>query len=94
MMELFISHWPALLILLAGYILLIVEMCIPGFGAPGVAGIVLSIVGIIGLRPNPLQALVISAVYIAILLATLVICLKSMAKGRISRSRLVLRATA
>ena len=91
MFELFVTHWPALLILIAGYVLLVVEMCVPGFGAPGIAGIVLSIVGIIGLRPSPLQALVISAVYIVILLLTLVICLKSMAKGRLSKSRLVLR---
>lgn len=91
MIELFINHWPALLILLAGYILLVVEMCIPGFGAPGIAGAVLSVVGIIGLRPSPVQALIISAVYIAILLVTLIICLKSFAKGRLSKSRLVLR---
>ena len=91
MIELFASHWPALLILLAGYVLLVIEMCMPGFGAPGIAGSVLSVVGIIGLQPSPLQALIISAVYIALLLLTLVICLKSMAKGRLSKSRLVLR---
>lgn len=91
MLELFINHWPALLILLAGYVLLVIEMCIPGFGAPGIAGAVLSVVGIIGLRPSPVQALIISAVYIAILAVTLIICLKSMAKGRLSKSRLVLR---
>jgi len=92
MIELFINHWPALLILLAGYILLVIEMCIPGFGITGIAGAVLSIVGIIGLHPSPMQALIISAVYVALLLVSLIICMKSMAKGRLSKSRLVLRA--
>lgn len=90
MFELLITHWPALLILLAGYVLLVVEMCVPGFGAPGIAGIVLSIIGIIALEPSPLQALIIVSIYLAILIATLFICLKSMAKGRLSKSRLVL----
>ena len=36
------SHPIALVALVLGYVLLVVEFCIPGFGVPGVLGIVLA----------------------------------------------------
>ena len=35
------SHIPALVMLIVGYALLVVEMYVPGFGLPGISGIVL-----------------------------------------------------
>ena len=84
------SHPVALIALIVGYVLLVVEMCIPGFGIPGVTGIILAVLGVITLQPTPLQALVVVSVYVLLLCIALAICLRSAARGRISKSRLVL----
>ena len=88
--SLFLNHPVGLIAMAVGYVLLVVEMCIPGFGVPGTLGTVLAVLGLIVLRPTALQALVIVVIYVALLCVALGICLRSAAKGRISRSRLVL----
>lgn len=92
--ELLFSHPIALVALIAGYVLLVVEMCIPGFGVPGVLGAVVSVLGVITMQPSPLQALLVVAVFVALLLIALAICLRSASKGRLSKSRLVLNEVA
>lgn len=84
------SHPIALVALVLGYVLLVVEFCIPGFGVPGVLGVVLAILGIITMQPTPMQALIVVVVYVALLGVALAVCLRSAARGRISKSRLVL----
>ena len=88
--NLLFGHPVALVALALGYVLLVVEMCIPGFGIPGVLGSLLAVLGVIVMQPTPMQALVVGVVYVALLCIALGICLRSAAKGRISRSRLVL----
>jgi len=88
------SHPVALAALVLGYVLLVVEFCIPGFGVPGVAGIILAILGIITMQPTPLQALLVVVVYVALLCIALAVCLRSAANGRLSKSRLVLNEVA
>lgn len=90
MAEFLFSHPVALAALVLGYILLVVEFCIPGFGFPGVAGVVLAILGVLAMQPTPLQALLLVAAYLALLCIALAICLRSAARGRLSKSRLVL----
>lgn len=90
MLTLFMDHPIALAAMLLGYILLVVEFCIPGFGAPGIMGAVLAVLGVITLGPTPLQMLVIVVVYVLLLLIALFICLRSASRGRISKSKLVL----
>jgi len=94
MLDLLFAHPIALVALVAGYILLVVEMCIPGFGVPGVLGIVISILGIITMQPSPVQALIVVVVFVALLCIALAICLRSASKGRLSKSRLVLNEVA
>lgn len=84
------SHPIALISLVLGYIFLVIEFCIPGFGIPGITGIILAVLGIITMQPTPLQALLVVAAYVALLCIALAICLRSAAHGRISKSRLVL----
>ena len=88
--NLLFSHPIALVALALGYVLLVVEMCIPGFGVPGVTGTVLAILGLVVLQPTALQALIIVVIYVALLCVALAICMHSVARGRISKSRLVL----
>ena len=80
--------------MIAGYVLLVVEMCIPGFGVPGIAGTVLAILGLVVLQPTALQALIIVVIYVALLCVALAICMHSVSKGRLSKSRLVLNDVA
>lgn len=84
------SHPVALVALVLGYVLLVVEFCLPGFGIPGIMGIILAVLGIITMQPTPLQALLVVAVYVILLCIALAICLRSAANGRLSKSRLVL----
>ena len=88
------SHPAALLALIVGYVLLVVEMCIPGFGVPGIMGVILAVLGVIALQPTPLQALVVVLVFVVLLCIALAICLRSAARGRLSKSRLVLNEVA
>lgn len=88
------SHPVALAALVLGYVLLVVEFCIPGFGVPGIMGIVLAVLGIITMQPTPLQALLVVVVYVALLCIALAVCLRSAANGRLSKSKLVLNEVA
>ena len=90
MISLILSHPLALIALTVGYVLLVVEMCIPGFGAPGITGAALAVVGLIVMQPTPMQALALVIVYVLLLMIALVICLRWIAKGRLSKSPLVL----
>ena len=92
--SLILSHPLGLIAMIAGYVLLVVEMCIPGFGVPGIAGTVLAILGLVVLQPTALQALIIVVIYVALLCVALAICMHSVSKGRLSKSRLVLNDVA
>ena len=92
--SLILSHPLALIALTAGYVLLVIEMCVPGFGAPGILGTILSVVGLFAMQPSPLMALALVIVYVALLLIALMICMRSVAHGRLSKSRLVLKEVA
>jgi membrane-bound ClpP family serine protease len=93
-MDFLFAHPAALAALALGYVLLVFEFCIPGFGVPGILGSILAVIGIIAMQPTPLQALIVVAVYVVLLAAALVICLRSTANGRLSKSRLVLNEQA
>lgn len=88
------SHPAALVALALSYVLLVVEMCIPGFGVSGVLGIILALLGVIAMRPTPLQALLVVLAFVLLLCVALAICLRSAARGRLSKSRLVLNEVA
>jgi len=75
-------------------VLLVVEMCIPGFGLPGVMGSVLAVVGVVAMQPTPLQAFVLVVIYVVLLCIALAICMHSAVRGRFANSRFVLNDTA
>ena len=84
------SHIPALVMLIVGYALLVVEMYVPGFGLPGISGIVLLTVGMIAMEPSPLQALVLVLIIVLMLGTAFSVAMHSFSKGRLSKSKLVL----
>ena len=85
-----INLW-ALTCIIVGLILVAVEMSIPGFGLPGIAGAILLILGIV-LQANTFgEALIVAAIILAILTIMLFVVLHSAQHGRISKSRIILK---
>lgn len=78
--------WLAAICFLAGLILVIVEMNIPGFGAAGISGSVLLIVGIILTARNLLEAFVLILLVLLLLGLAMTVVLQSAVKGKLNKS--------
>ncbi len=89
-----LEYFPSIVMLMVGFALVVVEMYIPGFGAPGIIGLLLLVGGIIMAKPTPLQALIMVLVIVALLCIALSICIHSASKGRLAKSRLILHDVA
>ena len=81
---------PELIMMIAGFVLLVIEMYIPGFGLAGISGTVLMIGGIALMGPTPLQALILILISVILLSIAFSLAMHSISKGRLSRSKLVL----
>lgn len=81
---------PAAICLVVGIILVAIEIFIPGFGLPGIAGILLLIVGVVLGASSLLEALVLILIILVILGLLTAIAMRSYTKGRLSRTPLVL----
>ena len=91
-MEMILENLPLALCLLLGMGLIVVEVFLPGFGLPGVAGIALVGVGTIlaGIHFGALTAVALLLVIIAVLAVLISWLLRSAAKGDVSQSKLFL----
>ena len=95
MLEIILQNLPILICFIFGLGLLIVEVFMPGFGLPGVSGIVLEAVAIVltyrghgGLAALGMTLIILAVVAIAISLA-----LHSATKGKLSKSAMILTET-
>lgn len=86
-----IAYLPAIILLVLGFALVVLEMYLPGFGAPGILGCILLIGGVIATRPTPLQALIMAVIIIILLCIALSIFIHSASKGKLANSALVLK---
>ena len=88
-----LTNLPLILCLLAGVALLVVEAFVPGFGLPGVSGLLLLLAGVIITWIHYGAAAGLSVTLIALALAGIAISvsIKSAENGRIARSALILR---
>lgn len=86
---------PTITLLAAALVFLIIELFTPGFGFPGILGLILlgSSSTIQFLFGSPKAALWILAVSLVVLAICLVFVIRSLSKGRLSRSFLVLDDT-
>jgi membrane-bound ClpP family serine protease len=84
----FFDHINALqaFFLVGGLLLAIVEIFYPGFGAPGIAGVIMLIAGVVLTAKTTFEAIIMIIVIIAILGLVLILVLRSASKGRLSRS--------
>ena len=90
LIALVMGNVPALIMMIVGFVLLVVEMYIPGFGLAGISGSVLMIGGILLMQPTPLQALILILISVILLGVAFSLAMHSISKGRLSRSKLVL----
>lgn len=75
-----------LIIIIIGLGLVVLEMFFPGFGAAGVLGLILLLVGIVMTANSLFEALILIIIIIALLGIALVIVLKSASKGHLSKT--------
>ena len=91
-MNVIMANLPSALCMILGMGLIIVEVFLPGFGLPGISGIVLLGVGtiLVGLNFGLLTAIGVLLVIIAILAVLISWVLRSAARGGMRRSELFL----
>lgn len=83
---------PTIICLAVGLLLLLIEMFTPGVGVSGVLG-VLSLIAVIVMQlcfGSPVAAVYISAGVLVVIVAALLFFIRSLQKGRLSRSFIVL----
>jgi membrane-bound ClpP family serine protease len=87
------AYLPIIICFLAGIGLLVLEVFLPGFGLPGISGIILEFVTIWLTWANygPFAALGITIIILALIAIAISIALKSAARGRLSKSSLILK---
>ena len=86
-----LQNLPALILLVLGFVLVLVEMHIPGFGAPGILGVLSLVAGVMLFARSATEALVITIVVVALLCIALSLVIRSATKGRLAHSKLVLK---
>lgn len=77
--------WLAVICLLIGLLLVVVEMFHPGLGVPGITGVILLICGVVLTAKNLFQVLVMVIIILTILGIALTFVLQSATKGRLSK---------
>lgn len=80
----------ALILFVAGFILVAVEMVVPGFSVPGITGIICLITGIFLAADNIKEGAIITLVIIVLLAVMMFILLKLLASGKL-KSPIVLQ---
>ena len=84
---------PTLICLIVGFILLVIELFLPGIGVAGVSG-VLSLIAVVVMQlgwGNPRVALYVIAIALLIIILGLIWIIRSFQRGRLSKSFLVLK---
>ncbi len=92
MIALLLSHPIEWALLILGFALLVVEMCVPGFGVPGVLGIGLSVLALYRMGPPPALLLAIVGAYVLLLLIALIVWMRRLNGKGAFKSKLVLDA--
>lgn len=93
MIEWIAMNLPMLVCFVVGIALLVIEAFVPGFGLPGISGVVLEVaaVTLTWLNHGPLAALGMTIAVLALIAIAISASLRSATKGKLSRSKLVLQ---
>lgn len=92
MLEIILANLPIFVCFLLGLALLIVEVFMPGFGLPGISGIILEVVSVVltYLRHGGLAALGVTLIILAVVAIVISLALRSVHKGKLSKSPIIL----
>ena len=92
MLEFIAANLPILVCLVVGLGLVVLEAFMPGFGLPGIAGVILHVVAVVftWINHGPVAALGMTVILLSIIAIAISISLRSAANGKLSRSRIVL----
>lgn len=84
---------PLIVCFVAGIALMVIEAFIPGFGLPGISGIVLEVIAVVLTWTNhgPVAALGLTVVILALIALAISVSLRSATKGKLSKSKLILQ---
>ena len=95
MLEFIAANLPILICFLIGIGLMVLEAFMPGFGLPGISGIILEVVAVAltWMNHGPMAALGMTLIVLSILAIAISMSLRSAANGKLSRSKLVLNDT-
>ena len=95
MLEFIAANLPILICFVIGIGLMVLEAFIPGFGLPGISGIILEVVAVAltWMNHGPMAALGMTLIVLSILAIAISMSLRSAANGKLSRSKLVLNDT-
>ena len=95
MLEFIAANLPILICFLIGIGLMVLEAFMPGFGLPGISGIILEVVAVAltWMNHGPVAALGMTLIVLSILAIAISMSLRSAANGKLSRSKLVLNDT-
>ena len=93
MLEWIAVNLPLLVCFLVGIGLLVLEAFMPGFGLPGISGIVMEIVAIVltWVNHGPVAALGLTIIVLSLIAIAISMSLRSATKGRLSRSKIILK---
>ena len=95
MLEFIAANLPILICFVIGIGLMVLEAFMPGFGLPGISGIILEVVAVAltWMNHGPMAALGMTLIVLSILAIAISMSLRSAANGKLSRSKLVLNDT-
>lgn len=86
--------WVPLVLIVIGIVLVVLEMFVPGFGAPGILGSVCLIAGILIKAQSAMEGILLTLVFLSILGGIFILVLRSATHGALYNSPLILRAAA
>ncbi len=91
MLELIAANLPIIICFLIGIGLLILEAFMPGFGAPGITGVVLEVITLVmtWFEHGPVATLAMLLIVLLVLAIAISTSLRSITSGRLSKSPLV-----
>ena len=93
MLEWIAVNLPLLVCFVVGIGLLVLEAFMPGFGLPGISGIVMEIVAIAltWVNHGPVAALGLTIIVLSLIAIAISMSLHSATRGRLSRSKIILK---
>ena len=93
LLEIISLNWPAAICLLAGFILVTIELFTPGFGVPGISGLALLLIGVVVASDSLLEGILLTIIIVLMLCLLFTIAVRSASKGALAKTPLVLKTS-